>query len=206
MEGRGQDLPAAMASSGHSGISLLSSSQDSSNWSISGIASHSARSLSVKLSIFPLVSRSLLRICLANTVSWFTNSSSRKITGFVVRGSGGKQSPMPLMPSGRPRVMEYCWSMCSIHHHSICRRAHSRGGGAGSRYLGLRCRPMEWARRIVRPNSVHASRKRPLFVRYGPIMINVWIASSVGRFMKDAMRRACIAAATVVAVSMLRSN
>ena len=72
---------------------------------------------------------------------------------------------MPEMPSGRPRVTEYCWSMCNIHHHSVRRIMHSRSGGTGSMNLGLRCRPIECASLMVSPKSVQASRKRPLLVR-----------------------------------------
>src|ERR1700760_3793627 len=55
---------------------------------------------------------------------------------------------------------------------------------------------MECARRMVVPNNVHASRKRPLLVRYDPIKISVWTHSSVGRFMNEASRRHCILAPT----------
>lgn len=97
--------------------------------------------------------------------------------------------------------------MCIIHHHNVCRMEHSLCvGGAGSRYLGCRCSPIEWARRIVVPNRVHASRKRPLFVRNGPIMMRAWIPSSVGLCMKEAIRSACMAAATVVLVRHLECH
>lgn len=49
---------------------------------------------------------------------------------------------------------------------------------------------------MVVPNKVHASRKRPLLVRYGPIMMSVCMPRRVGWFMKDALRRACMLAAT----------
>jgi hypothetical protein len=97
--------------------------------------------------------------------------------------------------------------MCSIHHHIVCRIEHSLCvGGAGSRYFGCRCRPIECARRMVVPNSVHASRKRPLLVRKGPIMISACIPSREGLCMKEAMRSACIAAATGFPVRVLKVN
>lgn len=56
---------------------------------------------------------------------------------------------------------------------------------------------MECAKRIVVPNRVQESKKRPLFVKYGPIMMSVWMPKSVGLCIKEARRRACIAAATI---------
>lgn len=61
---------------------------------------------------------------------------------------------------------------------------------------GQNLRPRFCASRIVSPNTAHASRNRPLFVRYGPISKRVCIVKSVGRERKEPIRNACIAAAT----------
>ena len=57
--------------------------------------------------------------------------------------------------------------------------------------------PILCANLIVKPNRDHASRNFPLLVKYGPIMINVSMHITVGRLMKDAHLRACMAAATI---------
>lgn len=57
--------------------------------------------------------------------------------------------------------------------------------------------PILCANLIVTPNKAQASRNLPLLVKYGPIMINVSMARSVGRLMKVATLKACMAAATV---------
>lgn len=106
------NVPADIASRGQSGKSVSGCAQLSLNLNASGIVSHSVTSLSVNSSIFcTFIKRSLLRIWRARIVNWSTNSLSRRIVGSVVRGSGGGQSPIPDMPSGRPSVTEYCWSM-----------------------------------------------------------------------------------------------
>lgn len=155
-----------MTSKGQSGSNVSCCNHVSLNCKASGMVSQRPRSLSVYSSILPtFIIPSLLRICRAKMVKWSTNSLSRSIVGFVVSGSGGWQSPMPEMPSGRPSVTEYCWSMCSIHHHSVRRIMLSRSCGADSRTFGSRWRPMECASRIVVPNSVQASRNLPLLVK-----------------------------------------
>lgn len=62
---------------------------------------------------------------------------------------------------------------------------------------------MACAKRMVVPKRVQESRKRPLFVKYGPIIMSAWMPRSVGLCRKEARRRACIAAATIPSVSLI---
>lgn len=56
---------------------------------------------------------------------------------------------------------------------------------------------------MVVPNRVHASRNRPLLVKYGPIRISVWMLRRDGLCIKDASRKACMAAATGFMLELL---
>ena len=60
--------------------------------------------------------------------------------------------------------------------------------------------------RIVVPKIVHASIKRPLLTKYGPMMTRACTASNVGVFMNDPSRSACIAAATGTPVIGMQAN
>ena len=55
---------------------------------------------------------------------------------------------------------------------------------------------------MVVPKRVQASRNRPEFARKGPIMMRASTVNSEGLCMNDAMRKACIAAATWSVVSI----